>query len=76
MEDIMATGPGKYDDIATMAMNITQAEGVIVIVLNGNKGYGFSAQFDDPVLMRNVPGMLRSIADQIDADSKALGARP
>jgi hypothetical protein len=66
----MALGPGKYDDVATMAREMTKAEGVIVMVWNGNKGYGFSAQFSDPILLRRVPDILRDVADQMENDVK------
>jgi len=68
----MAQGPGKYDDIATMVMAAAQAEGCIVIVWNGKYGAGFSAQFADPVLMGNIPQMLRNVADQMEQDVKEL----
>jgi hypothetical protein len=68
----MAIGPGKYDDVATMAIQMTQAEGVIVIIWNGKEGAGFSAQFSDPVLMGHIPEMLRNIADQLDSDVKEM----
>ncbi len=40
----MALGPGKYDDMATHVRENTDAAAVVVIVLNGNKGNGFSVQ--------------------------------
>lgn len=53
----MAEGPGKYDDIATYARVEADAEGVIVIVLNGHKGSGFSVQCHDgidPLLLADI----------------------
>ena len=65
----MAIGPGKYDDVATMARVASQARGgVIVIVLGGSQGSGFAMQSEDPILMAKVPEILRNIADQIEAD--------
>jgi hypothetical protein len=61
----MALGPGKYDDVCTEVRKKTQAEGVIVIVLNGTKGSGFSAQL--PLLTQfEIARLLRRTADQID----------
>ena len=62
------TGPGKYDDIATTAREAAEAEGVILIVLNGNKGTGFSAQFASLGLVQSIPAVLRQVADQIESD--------
>jgi hypothetical protein len=68
-------GPGKYDDEATIVMERTKAEGVIVIIWNGKDGAGFSAQFSNPVLMMHIPEMLRNIADQIESGSDLTVAR-
>lgn len=37
-------GPGKYDYECTFVREHTQAEGVAVLVLNGERGTGFSVQ--------------------------------
>lgn len=58
-------GPGKYDDVATTVRERTQAEGVIVIILGGDKGHGFSVQAD-LITTLGLPKMLRLIADQIE----------
>jgi hypothetical protein len=62
------TGPGKYDEAATEARESTQAEGVILIVLNGNRGTGFSAQFVSLGMVQSIPEVLRQVADEIEAD--------
>lgn len=61
----MAIGPGKYDDLATDLRNKAKAEGVLLVVLNGERGSGFSAQLSvaDTLML---PGLLRSIAAQIE----------
>jgi len=64
----MALGPGKYDDAATAVMEMTKAAGVLVIVMGGERGQGFSFQSVSIELIRNVPAMLRTVADQIEAD--------
>ncbi len=40
----MAYGPGKYDDLATYVREKAEAKGVLILVLDGNRGSGFSAQ--------------------------------
>ncbi len=40
----MARGPGKYDDLATYVRQQAEAKAVIIIVLGGKKGSGFSCQ--------------------------------
>lgn len=67
----MALGPGIYDDHATRIMRQTRAEGVILLVLRGNLGSGFSAQLTTEGLM-GMPEMLRRMADQIENDQKAV----
>jgi hypothetical protein len=63
------TGKGKYDDICTSVRRTTDADGVIVLVFGGIHGHGFSAQLP-PGLVVPVPAMLRSMADQIEADQR------
>ena len=68
----MALGPGKYDDAATVVMEMTKAAGVLVIVMGGDRGQGFSFQGVSIELIRQVPAMLRTVADQIEADLPEL----
>ena len=60
-------GPGKYDEECTTAREATKAEGALLLVFNGNKGSGFSAQIPTKWLLK-IPVILRSVADQIEAD--------
>jgi len=62
----MTLGPGKYDKECTVARESTHAEGVIMIVLNGDRGCGFSAQASPGVLAVMVD-LLRNTADQLEA---------
>jgi hypothetical protein len=66
----MALGPGKYDDVCTMVTKQVgigeKGGGVIVIVLGGNKGSGFSCQADLRTTLL-LPDMLEDIAKQIRA---------
>lgn len=63
----MTAGPGKYDDQATTIREATGADTVMVIVIGGNQGEGFSVQ-TTPANARLLPNLLRYLADQIEAD--------
>lgn len=63
-------GAGKYDEVATLARQLAQAEGVLVAVINGNKGSGFSVQSIEPDIVEKLPTMLRAMADCIEADAQ------
>jgi len=63
----MTIGPGKYDDICTMAREQAKADGAIVIIINGERGMGFSCQGNAETLMM-LPSLLESVARQIRKD--------
>lgn len=63
----MAFGPGRYDPIATMARGLTGANTLVLIVVGGVDGEGFEVQSTDPHIQRKLPGLLRVLADQIEA---------
>ena len=62
----MAHGPGKYDKQLTTALNSVGALEGILIVIDGDSGQGFSAQFSVENT-ESVPKMLRHIADEIES---------
>lgn len=62
----MPIGPGKYDQECSYVRAATQAEGVIVIVIDGTKGAGFSCQAT-PEILDELPKLLRTIAQEIEA---------
>jgi len=64
----MARGPSKYDEIATVARESAKAAGVILIVLDGEHGSGFSLQTHDLRLVTSTPKILRDLADSIEKD--------
>lgn len=64
----MPLGPGKYDDVCTMAMMSTKAEAALVIIIGGDKGHGFSLQGTDITILRNLPAILEDVAQQIRRD--------
>ena len=59
--------PGKYDEEATIVRERTGGHTVIVIVLGGDRGEGFSVQTEDPLVNRSLPALLRRVADGIEA---------
>lgn len=68
-------GPGKYDDLCTEARKKAKAAGVLLIVLGGEKGSGFSMQAQagsgaGEMLIRMLPQLLRDVADQIEGDAQ------
>jgi hypothetical protein len=69
----MPFGPGKYDDDATAIREKLKANGIILIVLGGEKGQGFSAQLDLAAAMA-MPEMLRTVADQIEETQAEIKA--
>lgn len=64
----MPMGPGAYDAECTMVREKTNAAGVILIVLGGERGNGFSCQTNLAV-MHSLPEILRNMADQIERDT-------
>lgn len=61
----MAVGPGKYDDLATYVRQASKATAVVVAVIDGDKGSGFSVQVEGP-LAPNLARLLRVMADEIE----------
>lgn len=65
------TGPGKYDDLCSYVTERTKiAErggGVILIVINGDKGNGFDVQADFGTML-TIPDLLERIAQEIRQD--------
>lgn len=60
----MADGPGKYDMLCTMARVMANAEGAILLVINGERGTGFSVQ--GPLeLHEKIPELLEELAKKI-----------
>ena len=61
-------GPGKYDDACTAARIRTKASGLLLIVIDGADGDGFSCQTNDPALLARLPGLLEAVAAKMRAD--------
>jgi hypothetical protein len=67
----MPFGTGKYDDIAALVRETTQAEVAVVLVGGGNRGDGFSVQLltsDTNGALRKLAKALRDTAELIEAD--------
>jgi hypothetical protein len=62
-------GAGKYDPECTAARESAKAAGVLLMVIAGDRGHGFSVQADMQVLLQ-LPGLLRSVADDIEYCNK------
>jgi negative regulator of sigma E activity len=70
----MATGPGKYDHWVTKIREATLAEGVVLIVLNGVQGSGFSVQSVDNQLHPPVlADLLQHVVDTMRKDERPDG---
>jgi hypothetical protein len=63
----MAFGPGKYDDLCTHIRTLTQARGVLLIVIDGGRGSGFGCQATADITLR-LPELLEDVAAQIRQD--------
>lgn len=67
----MPFGAGKYDEIAALVRETTQAEAAVVLVGGGNRGDGFSVHLltgDAIGALRKLAQALRDTAELIEAD--------
>jgi F0F1-type ATP synthase delta subunit len=64
----MPVGPGKYDHLVTLVRKRAKAETVVLLVIDGEKGSGFSVQSHSEDLTRSLPMLLRRMADEIEKD--------
>lgn len=69
------TNPGKYDDICTVARNKAKANGAVLIIIDGNKGSGFSVQLPLSHLL-SLPAMLETMAKEIRLDLQSKMKKP
>lgn len=63
----MSNGAGIYDEDCGNVREKNNASGVLLIVLGGDKGNGFSIQAEGNII-QNVPEMLESIAKELRSD--------
>lgn len=57
---------GKYDYLATLVRHCAQASGVVVIVIGGIRGSGFSVQSTDTLPPTKLAMLLRNVASAIE----------
>jgi len=65
----MAIGPGKYDGACSQVRFTTDADAVVLIVIGGKHGSGFSVQCRSDMAL-DLAVLLRKLADDIDADKR------
>jgi hypothetical protein len=63
--------PGKYDNICTLVRESSNAEGVIVIIFNGDCGSGFSVQCVEGLNLE-IPIILEKVADDIRKENERM----
>ncbi len=63
----MPVGPGRYDQETTRVRESLQAAGVILIVIEGKHGSGFSCQAPAGTVL-TVPELLEDVARKIRGD--------
>jgi hypothetical protein len=68
----MPLGPGKYDKECTAAREVTEADACLLIIVKGKKGSGFSCQTRSPISLISLPGLLRSVADEMDKSMEEM----
>lgn len=68
----MPVGPGKYDELANHCFKEAKARGVVLMVLDGEHGNGFSVVGDRSTLAY-IPQLLREMADGIERDMRSAG---
>jgi uncharacterized Fe-S center protein len=62
-------GKGKYDEQCEAAFRACEAQAVVLIVINGNKGHGFSA-IAPADINQKMPELLRITAEEIEKQQK------
>jgi hypothetical protein len=62
----LLNGPGKYSDELSLIRRWTEADGAILIIVNGRDGHGIGAQAE-PELLAKMPEILETVAQFIRA---------
>jgi hypothetical protein len=63
----MALGPGNYDDVVTELRRRFNADGVMLVVVGGDRGYGSSVQMSAEDLLA-LPIFLEGMAQELRRD--------
>jgi hypothetical protein len=69
-------GPGKYDDLTTVLQQTTGAQGLVLVVVGGRLGSGFSCQTEHHDLLLVMARAMRKAADQMEQDYQAAHKAP
>lgn len=72
--DPILRGAGRYDDLAILARETTEATGVLLIIDGGLKGSGISVHGEFPFIA-GLPEMLESLAAQFRDNARFQGQR-
>ncbi len=70
MAEAAKDGPGKYDPECSTVLLTTGANTVVLVVIGGDRGNGFSCTSRDAEADSKLPGLLRHMADQIENKAK------
>lgn len=66
---------GKYTEVCAWVRETTKADGVVLIVLNGNQGNGISVQAPEP-FTDALPELLEKVAMSIRVSPQAWEGKP
>lgn len=69
----MPEGAGKYDEECTLVRNMTEGQLVLVAVIGGNKGSGFSVQCLEDTTLLQLAEILENMAKSIRTDPLLAG---
>lgn len=69
----MPVGPGKYDKECEEILLRDHADVVLVIVIGGKRGDGFSLSGVNPFVIPNIAAILRHVADSIEQTLRQKG---
>lgn len=67
----MAAGKGIYGDECDEMQERTKAQTIVLVIIDGKKGSGFSMNSTDQSMHLKLPGMLRLMADEIERDGES-----
>jgi len=66
-------GPGNYDAECTELRERLNADGAILVIVQGERGNGFSCQIPG-YLISEMPTILRNVADAMEAECMRISA--